>query len=309
MKRILTFLLLLTSMVTSAFTITYVPKDATHPYGAVVVKSDKQTNIWIEMLPGIGERGSGSATDLRKIAYWGGFNSSTSPESFFKAADYFGFNIILVQTANNYERGEIRYGYEYAMSQGADINQIHLAGNSLGGYGIAQVVHMDAELPKLFATISIFVMGPGTATNTAKHLAESQRPIWFFSSADDTKSGTNVSVTDKLYEAVKELGGQVWYTRYLTKGHSAFTAVAGAWGTARGQAGGWIVATAGSATELNNPAVTWYQWMFNNRLNGPVKSPLDPFVPYMPPVDPIDPIPKKPVFILYEDGTWEAVKE
>lgn len=313
MKHLLLSLLLL-PLLAGAYTVKTVPKAGAGTFGLVLVQPDKASNVWVIMLPGIGERGNGSDADLQKIAKWKGY------AELHAATDHFGFNIVFVQTTGNYESGEVQFAYDFIQAAGGDTRQIHLAGNSLGAFGIARFAHQQpAELSK-FATISFFVMGPGTQPNTAKNLAASKRPIWMFSSADDTKDGTSPKVTDDLYAAIKAAGGNVWYTRYLTKAHNAGSAVWGAWHTAKGQVGGWKVANAATATELNNPAVSWFDWFLGNYLTGPINSPLvvgiklppatgplTPGIKLPPATEPLQPVkPGKKVLIeLYEDGTWK----
>jgi hypothetical protein len=323
MKRLLSiFILVALCMQVSAYTIEIIPKGTNgSKFGFVIVKNNeyKPGQMAICFLHGLGECGDGSAAALRKLSTTGYFNQANDPQSFAAATDYFKFNIVAIQTASNsfYSSGEIREAYNYALRVLlADSLQIHLAGNSLGGFGISRESSKDPELPKLFSTISFFCMGPGILANSAKNLAASGRPIWMWTSADDhnkdangigTNSGTSFQVTDDLYAAIKAAGGNVWETKYLHKGHSAFTAVAGAWGAAKGQPGAWWPVSTAIATGLNVIKVTWYAWLMNNP-KGSVKDPLQPYIPVPITIPPIpDSIPlRRPLFILFSDSTWSS---
>jgi hypothetical protein len=68
MKTLIIFALILITLSASAYTITYVPKDAAHPFGYFFIKNDhfQAGQPAIQLLPGIGERGNGSFADLKK---------------------------------------------------------------------------------------------------------------------------------------------------------------------------------------------------------------------------------------------------
>jgi hypothetical protein len=289
-----------------------IPKSATNRTGLVEVRNNnfKEGQVAVVFGMGIGERGSGSQADLNRVAYTGYFNLKNDPQSFAAATDNFTFNIVAPQTVDNYAHGEYRDAYNYAINVlKADPNNIHLVVVSNGGYGLARwTAIQDPELLKLFATITPFVMGPGTQPGTAKALADSGRPIWFFTSANDhsgpdgTNSGTSFQVTDDLFNEIKAMTSNVWETKFNDRGHGGtFTTVASAWGNPKGKPGAWSLTVPGTGTI---PKYPWYQFLLNNSLDKPIRTPLDPPQPVTAPV----PVVKVPKFILYEDGSWEAVK-
>jgi hypothetical protein len=262
----------------SAFTLTLIPKDSTHQFGMGIVIPAKPSKVTIIFLHGIGERGDGSIPALRKFTSWGGINLKNDPQSFFAAADHFGINIICIQTAHNFEYGEIPYAVRFAIdSLHSDGRQIHLLTFSLGGYGAAREFGKDPELPKLFASMAFVVMGPGTIATTAENMANSKVPVWFFTSSDDTKSGTHPDVTRKLYNDIKTKGGNTWLTEWTSGGHLVLGRVCSTWYTPEGQPGHGVIATPANALGMNKPAGPVYRWMFNNRKGKRVKSPAGPF--------------------------------
>lgn len=303
MKRLLFLLLLFAGLNASAFTVEYVPKDAANKFGIVAVKQNKfaYDQPVVIFLAGIGERGDGSKAGLSKIANWNGINLKNDQHSFFAATDAFGFNIVCVQTASEYQNGEIFHAVSYAVRVlGADANQIHLVANSLGGFGFAREVSKDASLARHFASIAMVVMGPGTGANTAKNIAASGVPIWFFTSSDDTKNGTNPDVTRKLFKDVVAAGGNAWLTEWTSGGHNVLTRVVGAWFPPLGWKIPWAMGT--------NAVVPLYQWQQNNKRGYPVKAPTDPFDPpkviFVPTPAPV-PVPtKRAMYIIWSDGTW-----
>jgi hypothetical protein len=272
MKKIMLVLLLGCNLFASAYTITKVPKDAAHQFGNVVVKQNNfdKGQAWFVFLHGAGEVGNGSANDLSRIATWGGV------QYMWQATDHFGFNAIAVQTSSRYQYGEIQYTVRYLIdSLGADPDRIYTVNNSLGGYGFAQQSGVDPTLPKLFAAIIQVVMGPGETTNTAFNIANSKTPIWFFSSADDLTSGTTVYKTDTLYNRVKRLGGNAWYTRWVKGGHGVISRVVGSYYKLPNN---WklSVCEAGyntSATIFCNPPVSVYAWALANKRGTPIVPP------------------------------------
>lgn len=284
-------------------TITRVPKDAAHKFGVVDIRANdyKAGKPTFVFLHGIGERGSGSFSDLNRIATWGGI------QYMFQATDVFDFNIVCVQTSSNYQYGEIQYAVEYAIKeQGADPDRIYTVNNSLGGYGFAQQSGVDPSLPKLFAAIIQVVMGPGETTNTALNIANSKTPIWFFSSADDLTSGTTVYKTDTLYNRVVRMGGNAWFTRWVKGGHGVISRVAGSYYKAPNN---WKLSICEtgysiSATIFCNPPASIYAWALANKRGAPIVPPTM-VVPIPEPL----PLPKPEkklikVIEMYSDSTF-----
>jgi len=281
MKHALLIFLTFLTLSASAYTITYVPKDASHPFGYFFVKNNSYQagQPAIQLLHGIGERGNGSANDLRKPGTWPIFLT------LFANADRYGYNVLLAQTANNYEKGEIAYGYQQIITElQPDTNSINLYGHSLGGYGTLAESSKNAGLLKGYNTITISSSGPGTGPNTAVNLAALGRPIWLITTAMDTGgSGTTFKVTDDLYAAIIAAGGIAWETKFTVPSilHN---------GTVSNMFAGspWIPINERIATGMNSPRVTWYQWILNNKLNAPIKSPMDAYaVPAPVPVLPV----------------------
>lgn len=317
MKNLLLFcVLLLCSFAVSAKKIIRIPKDATHKFGLVVVLRDNYQagDPFILFLHGIGERGSGSYSDLGRIETWGGV------QYMWAATDLFGFNSVAVQTSSNYQYGEIQYAVQYVIdSLKGDRDRVGTINNSLGGYGFAQQSGLDSTLPGKFCAIVQVVMGPGETTNTAKHIANAKRPIWFFSSADDVTlynadgsiksgSGTSVVKTDTLYNRVRRLGGNAWYTRWVKGGHGVIGRVDGSyyklpnnWKLAVCESGLSI-----SATILCAPPNSVYTWILANKKGQAVVAP-DSAIPLIPSTAPLPtPVPKKLIKVIefYSDSTF-----
>jgi predicted esterase len=302
MKNLLLFLLLACTTFASANTIIRVPKDATHKFGLVVVLRDgfKAGEPFILFNHGIGERGSGSYADLGRLETWGGI------QYMWEATDVFGFNAVAVQTSSNYQYGEIQYAIQYVIdSLKGDPNRIGTINNSLGGYGFAQQSGVDPSLPTKFCAIAQVVMGPGEVLATAKNIADAKRPVWFFSSADD--SVVSVSKTDTLYNRVKRLGGNAWYTRWIKGGHGVLSRVVGSyyklpnnWKMAICESGYTI-----SATILCGPPQSVYTWILSNKVSQPAIPP-DVIVPTLPPVSSPVVLPKKLIKTIefYSDSTF-----
>ena len=111
----------------TAFKLTLIPKDSTHQFGMGIVTPERPAKVTLIFLHGIGERGDGSVKALKKFTSWGGINLKNDPQSIFAAADHFGINIICIQTAHNFEYGEIPYAVRFAIdSLHSDSRQIHL---------------------------------------------------------------------------------------------------------------------------------------------------------------------------------------
>jgi predicted esterase len=270
--------------------ITRVPKSTTNAFGVVVVKNNnfKAGQPCVIFLAGIGERGTGSYTDLGKIAGWGGI------QPLYKATDLFNYNVVAPQTAINYQAGEIKHAVEYAIKVlGADPNRIYAINNSNGGYGFAAASGTSIEIPKMFAAVAQVVMGPGEKSTTAQNIVSANTPVWFFSAADDTNVVHNgvklnlVSKTDTLYARCKRLGGKVWYTRWKTGGHGVIFKTVNAYNTDPNK---WVPSTCATATIDCAPIVSIYQWFLNNKRGQAIKS---PYVAYATttPVPPVDTTP------------------
>ncbi|HRE52215.1 MAG TPA: hypothetical protein PK339_12385 [Flavitalea sp.] len=300
MKNLFLLLFIALTLSASAFKVEYRPKSGANTFGIVSVKKNNFApgQPAIIFLHGIGERGDGSQAGLNKLANWGGVNLKGDKYSLFAATDAFGFNIVCVQTASEYQYGEINYAVDYAIKElKADPNQVHVIANSLGGFGLAREAGKDPALPKRFASMLIIVMGNGTGANTAKNIADSKVPTWFMTASDDTKSGTNPDVTRKLFSAVDAAGGNTWLTDWPTGGHGMLTRAVGSWYPPLG----WSM----PAAKGTSPVMPIYKWMLNNRKGGAVKTPTDPYVPFMP--EPVKLPAKEPAYILYNDGTWSPV--
>ena len=300
-SKIILFLLTWSVVITChANTITRVIKDAAHKFGVVEVRGNNYQpgQPTIIFLHGIGERGKGTYSDLGRIANWGGV------QYLYQATDIFNFNVVAVQTASNYEYGEIQYAIEYAVNQGADPDRVYVVANSLGGYGFAQQAGLDITLPGRFAAVVMIVMGPGEGTQTAANIFASKTPIWFFSSADDLTSGTTVYKTDTLYNRIKRMGGNTWYTRYLSGGHGIISRITGAYYKAPNN---WKIAVCAtgssiSATIFCSPPVSVYTWLMANKRGVVVPPTMIAPAPL--------PVPEKKVIEtieLYSDSTWRRV--
>ncbi len=91
-----------------------------------------------------------------------------------------------------------------------DPTRIYVAGQSLGGYGLIDLVEAR---PQLFA--AAVVIAANGETSAAKSLAGV--PVWFFHGEHD--EGVPVEGVRLLAGAVKRAGGTVRYTEYPGEGH------------------------------------------------------------------------------------------
>jgi dienelactone hydrolase len=293
MKYILVALLFTLSISGYSYTIKKVPKDAAHPYGGIDVRSHnyRPGMPGFVMLYGIGEKGNGT-TDLAKI------ERLSNHKELCIAADSFDFNFFAVQTPASYLGTEIQYAIDYLINEvGSDPNRIYLLTMSNGGYGYAGAADKYPDLSKLFAAVVQVVMGPGERTNTAKNIAASKRPHWFFVTADDDV--TPPTNTLNLYANAKAAGGNVYLTKWYSGKHGVLGRVVSSWGNKKPN--NWTVATCKptdkyGASEVCDPAYNnIYEWCFANVLGGPVYSPtqLKP-APARKPVDTVkvDTIPR-----------------
>jgi pimeloyl-ACP methyl ester carboxylesterase len=274
MKYTIVLILILSAFSSSAFTLRLIPKDARHLFGMGIVTPDKPSGMTVIYLHGIGERGDGSIPSLAKLNNWGGINLKGDSQSLFAAADHFGFNIICIQTIHDFENGEIPYAVSYAIDSLNTLkDQVHLLSFSLGGFGAAREFGKDPELPRKFASLVFVAMGPGTIENTARNIAESKTPVWFFTSSDDTKSGTNPDVPRNLYRDIKALGGNAWLTEWKSGGHLILGRVCSAWYAKRGEPGSRQLCSEEDALGMNTPAHPVFTWMQNNPKTGKPKAP------------------------------------
>lgn len=91
-----------------------------------------------------------------------------------------------------------------------DPTRIYVAGQSLGGYGLIDLI---GTRPQLFA--AAVVIAASGDRSYAKSLAGV--PIWFFHGEHD--EGVPVEGVRRLAAAVKRAGGTVRYTEYAGEGH------------------------------------------------------------------------------------------
>lgn len=91
-----------------------------------------------------------------------------------------------------------------------DPSRIYVAGQSLGGYGLIDLI---GTRPQLFA--AAVVIAASGDRSFAKSLAGV--PIWFFHGEHD--EGVPVEGVRRLAGAVKRAGGTVRYTEYAGEGH------------------------------------------------------------------------------------------
>lgn len=282
-KQILILLITLLTISGYAGTIKQVLKDASHPHGIVDGRADnfkpgKPTFIF---LAGIGEIGNGS-TDLQKIV------SLSTFKQLMVAADSFDFNVVAVQTHNQYENGAINYAIDYAIrEQSADPDRIYGLNNSLGGFGFAREVAKDPNLAKRYAAILQVVMGPGETSLTAKNIFDSKTPVWFFVPKDDNV--TPHTNTTNLYNKIKGFGqANVWLTLWAKGGHNTISRVLTAWGNKHPYA--WRVATCGAndnfaATDMCNPVYNnVFEWCFANIRGQKIYSPAEKKIPVAAPI-------------------------
>ena len=92
-----------------------------------------------------------------------------------------------------------------------DASRIYLTGVSLGGGG---TWHLAAQQPDLFAAIAP-LCGYGNPLLAEKY---ENLPIWVFHGAKDR--AVPVDISDKMNAAVKNIGGNIRYTRFADRGHN-----------------------------------------------------------------------------------------
>lgn len=132
-------------------------------------------------------------------------------EMFAAAEKQFPAFVLAPQTASRHEvertlavLDDVRARYR------VDPNRISVIGQSLGGYGLIDLI--DAR-PRLFA--AAVVIAASGETSSAKNLAGV--PVWFFHGEHD--EGVPVEGVRRLAGAVKRARGTVRYTEYPGEGH------------------------------------------------------------------------------------------
>jgi predicted peptidase len=132
-------------------------------------------------------------------------------EMFTEAEKQFPAFVLAPQTASRHEvdrtmavLDDVRARYRI------DPNRIYVIGQSLGGYGLIDLI--DAR-PQLFA--AAVVIAANGETSSAKNLAGV--PVWFFHGEHD--EGVPVEGVRRLAGAVKRARGTVRYTEYPGEGH------------------------------------------------------------------------------------------
>ena len=321
MKKLLLLLFTVVMVVqVNAFTVKYYPKDVTHSQGVVAVLNDNYApnQPWVMILHGIGERGDGGLKDLTRLKNWGPFrtNAATDP-TMDNAADLYGFNILFIQTTNEFEKGEIQYGINFILNEfKGDSKRIYAVCNSLGGFGMAREVGKSATTIRPFAAVVMVVMGPGSIDATAKNWAQEKVPTWVITTSEDVNNGTHPKYSRYLHDEVAKLGGPIWITELKKGSHGQIGPIINAWYKEKGTIGGWTytncVAAVGDACGASN---SMYTWMLNQVKGQTAKSPNNK-LPVPTPEDikqTVPPIvePIKPKVIetiqLYDDGTWKKI--
>jgi predicted peptidase len=110
--------------------------------------------------------------------------------------------------------------YFLADAYPVDPSRIYLTGLSMGGFGSWELVRRN---PELFAAV-VPVCG-GTSTDEPAFSKDLRAivdvPIWIFHGAEDET--VVVQRSDEIYEPLKQLGGNVRYTRYEGVPHDSWT--------------------------------------------------------------------------------------
>jgi hypothetical protein len=127
----------------------------------------------------------------------------------------------------------------------ADTNRIYLTGISMGGIGTWAYA---ADHPEKFAAAAP-LSGTGASSNAISILKDV--PIWMYHGAADTV--LSVTNDDLTYDALKNAGGNVYYTRPDGVGHA-----------------GWE--NLFSTSIKNSDGQNFYQWMFSQSLSVPEPS-------------------------------------
>ncbi|HEX6242341.1 MAG TPA: alpha/beta fold hydrolase [Polyangiales bacterium] len=95
----------------------------------------------------------------------------------------------------------------------ADLTRIYLTGLSLGGAGAWELLSLD---PKRFAA-AVLICGRVLEHTALTRVARAKRPIWIVHSAADAV--VPVSCSDDLFDALRDEGAPVTYTRYQGRNH------------------------------------------------------------------------------------------
>lgn len=230
--------------------------------------------------PGIGERGSGSDLDLDKM--------KNVPVSLETGAKNYGFFLIEVQPASNYEGGETDEAYQWAKDNfpdNIDFTKAYITGLSLGGGGCQRYLSLNANAHEKFAAAAIMCPGPNQYFVLDKNyptLANTKVPMWFFHCIDDTVV-TPTQSTLLTESKINQLGGSAQYriTLYIKGGHS--------WVTYSRNVPGARAALPIEATRFNNPNVNIYEWFLLNEVG---KAAVMPPVVGEAPIPTPDPIPE-----------------
>jgi predicted peptidase len=96
-----------------------------------------------------------------------------------------------------------------------DPDRVYLMGHSMGGYGTWYLAH---RAPERFAAIAP-MSGPGV-TWWAYRIADARIPVWVFHGALD--DAVPVAESEQMVKTLRDLEGDVRFTRYSDKGHVYF---------------------------------------------------------------------------------------
>lgn len=132
-------------------------------------------------------------------------------EMFAAAEKQFPAFVLAPQTASRHEVERTMVVLEDVRARyRVDPSRIYVVGQSLGGYGLIDLI--DAR-PQLFA--AAVVIAANGVTSSSKNLAGV--PVWFFHGEHD--EGVPVEGVRRLATAVKRARGTVRYTEYPGEGH------------------------------------------------------------------------------------------
>ncbi len=214
---------------------------------------------------GLGERGWGSNDELDKIyngqiSHW--LKSNDVPFIVFAPQDHSGYwdhpnleNFIIWAKAN------------YPI----DLNQIHTAGLSAGGYGLRS--WLQSNTPEFR---SIATMTPMSTNFTANGMNDSYRQIlidagiwvWFHSGKNDTAPNNTQQLSDThdfLYDADPSISR---LTEYEGVGHSAWEEVYDNSGRNKLQTIGNIPGQDSPFYNWTDSDETWYEWLLSHPKKG-----------------------------------------
>lgn len=267
--------------------IKYLPKTANTRGLAVINNNAARTII---LTHGIDERGDESEAALKKVATWGGWLNIRD------IADKKGYNVIWVNSSLDDTTDEIDYAIKYS----EDIlkaQTIHLLGFSWGGRRYKLWINRNLEAAKRIKTVMRISSG-GVDVDDWTNTIAAKLPTWLIHAIDDQRTSYKNTFVSYQNAVAKDPSAPVWYTQFVAgldknwQGHNMLQMV-----------GDWKIASPAKATYLNAPALTLSQWWEMNEW----KRGTDPTVAYVKQPEQA-PLPvKKPAFILYSDGSWEAV--